>query len=324
MALRYLLPKGGQFYKANLHCHSTCSDGFLSPQALKAAYKARGYHIIAYTDHRVCVDHQDLCDDQFLALNGSELDDLTNAEETGWQKACHICAISQEGAILDPMIQLLHGGPDAFRKTIRQLSKNKFIVHYNHPVWSAHCTSDFLPLKEISGFEIYNHCSQVYGMEGDAIHEFMLFLKNGNRAYPVAADDNHNQPHKYRRVSDSFGGFNIIKAPELTYNSIIAALLQGHTYASTGPEIYEYVLDGMRLSITCSPVAKAILKTSSIGLNSQNFRIMDFPTSPSIFQMPTGLLVFYCMQTMVPTHVLIPFMKNFGALKMAGKGLHND
>ena len=157
MALRYLLPIGGQFYKANLHCHSTCSDGFLSPQALKAAYKARGYHIIAYTDHRVCVDHQDLCDDQFLALNGSELDDLTNAEETGWQKACHICAISQEGAILDPMIQLLHGGPDAFRKTIRQLSKNKFIVHYNHPVWSAHCTSDFLPLKEISGFEIYNH-----------------------------------------------------------------------------------------------------------------------------------------------------------------------
>ena len=275
MALRYLLPKGGQFYKANLHCHSTCSDGFLSPQALKAAYKARGYHIIAYTDHRVCVDHQDLCDDQFLALNGSELDDLTNAEETGWQKACHICAISQEGAILDPMIQLLHGGPDAFRKTIRQLSKNKFIVHYNHPVWSAHCTSDFLPLKEISGFEIYNHCSQVYGMEGDAIHEFMLFLKNGNRAYPVAADDNHNQPHKYRRVSDSFGGFNMIKAPELTYNSIIAALLQGHTYASTGPEIYEYVLDGMRLSITCSTVAKAILKTSSIGLNSQNIILQN-------------------------------------------------
>ena len=100
-------------------------------------------------------------------------------------------------------------------------------------------------------------------------------LKNGNRAYPVAADDNHNQPHKYRRVSDSFGGFNMIKAPELTYNSIIAALLQGHTYASTGPEIYEYVLDGMRLSITCSPVAKAILKTSSIGLNSQNIILQN-------------------------------------------------
>ena len=31
---KYLLPPGGQFYKANLHCHTTCSDGNLSPEAV--------------------------------------------------------------------------------------------------------------------------------------------------------------------------------------------------------------------------------------------------------------------------------------------------
>ena len=40
---KYLLPETGHFYKANLHAHSTLSDGRLTPEELKAAYKAHGY-----------------------------------------------------------------------------------------------------------------------------------------------------------------------------------------------------------------------------------------------------------------------------------------
>ena len=32
---RWLLPEEGSFYKANLHCHSTYSDGQLTPEELK-------------------------------------------------------------------------------------------------------------------------------------------------------------------------------------------------------------------------------------------------------------------------------------------------
>ena len=35
---KYLLPEGGNFYKANLHCHSNVSDGALSPAELKKIY----------------------------------------------------------------------------------------------------------------------------------------------------------------------------------------------------------------------------------------------------------------------------------------------
>ena len=52
---KYLLPQGGNYYKANLHCHSTVSDGHLSPLELKNLYKSMGYSIIAYTDHRIMV-----------------------------------------------------------------------------------------------------------------------------------------------------------------------------------------------------------------------------------------------------------------------------
>jgi len=40
---KYLLPESGNFYKANLHCHSTLSDGNLTPEQLKKAYMDKGY-----------------------------------------------------------------------------------------------------------------------------------------------------------------------------------------------------------------------------------------------------------------------------------------
>lgn len=33
----FLLPETGHFYKANLHCHSTVSDGSRTPEEIKTA-----------------------------------------------------------------------------------------------------------------------------------------------------------------------------------------------------------------------------------------------------------------------------------------------
>ena len=50
---KYLLPESGNFYKANLHCHTTLSDGRLTPEEIKELYKSQGYSIVAYTDHNI-------------------------------------------------------------------------------------------------------------------------------------------------------------------------------------------------------------------------------------------------------------------------------
>ena len=39
---KYLLPENVNWYRANMHCHSNISDGSLSPEELKEAYKNRG------------------------------------------------------------------------------------------------------------------------------------------------------------------------------------------------------------------------------------------------------------------------------------------
>ena len=70
-------------------------------------------------------------------------------------------------------------------------------------------------------------------------------------------------------MTDSFGAYTVIKAKELTYESIISALDAGHVYASTGPEVLEYTLCGKKLSIKCSPASRVILKSAMVGINKQ-------------------------------------------------------
>ena len=95
---KYLLPENGNFYKANLHCHTTLSDGRLTPEEIKELYKSQGYSIVAYTDHNILIPHNDLSDDAFLALNGLEMD--TNEHEVipcpKYNKTSHVCYIALE------------------------------------------------------------------------------------------------------------------------------------------------------------------------------------------------------------------------------------
>ena len=53
---KFLIAEEGNFYKANLHCHTTVSDGSMTPEEVKAHYKAAGYSILALTDHHIIGD----------------------------------------------------------------------------------------------------------------------------------------------------------------------------------------------------------------------------------------------------------------------------
>ena len=91
---KILLPEENatlNYYKANLHCHSTISDGTKTPEQLKEDYKAHGYSILSITDHEVFIPHSELSDSEFLMLNGYEIE----ASGTGG-KTCHLCFVALE------------------------------------------------------------------------------------------------------------------------------------------------------------------------------------------------------------------------------------
>ena len=60
-------------FKANLHAHTTLSDGKLTPEQSVEAYKAKGYQILALTDHEAPCVHHGFTTDDFLMLTGMEI-----------------------------------------------------------------------------------------------------------------------------------------------------------------------------------------------------------------------------------------------------------
>lgn len=67
----YITPQAKQ-YRANLHSHSTLSDGRLTPEQLVEAYREAGYSILAITDHEAPYDHTALSTPDLLLLTGYE------------------------------------------------------------------------------------------------------------------------------------------------------------------------------------------------------------------------------------------------------------
>lgn len=264
METKYLLPRTGSFYKANLHCHTTVSDGRLLPEEVKRVYREKGYQIVAYTDHRQYVNHSDLNDESFLALAGYEVDindggrRLTNTEKT-----YHFNLYDTDPSVPKECIlpDALYEDIGAINRYISEMTGQGFLVCYNHPYWSVQNYDDYKDLRGCFAMEIYNHGCELEGMYGYNPQAYDEMLRTGNRLFCVAADDNHNAARPDSYYWDSCGGFTMIKAASLSYGAVIEALRQGHFYASTGPEIHDiYIEDGV-LQITCSEVDKIYVLT---------------------------------------------------------------
>ena len=274
-----LLPAEGNFYKANLHCHTTVSDGTMTPQQVKDHYKSQGYSIVAYTDHCVLIPHPELKDNDFLPLNGIEIEVVAkdDIEPIPRRKHNHICYIALEeqnstmpflskGCIWGNSVawkdkikwnrenHIRTFTPECINEMIRWGKEDGFFVTYNHPAWSQERYEDYMAYEGMDAMEIMNFDSYQngYGDYNPRVYDDMLL--GGKRIYAIAADDNHN-------LRSSCGAWTMIKAPALEYRTITKAMEAGHFYASNGPEIHALWFEDGQVHLTCSDAVRIICST---------------------------------------------------------------
>lgn len=278
--IKHLLPNVEKYFKANLHTHTTVSDGALTPEETKAAYVQRGYQIIAYTDHEVCVPHPELADENFLPLTSYELAFNPVGEYKFLRKTYHLCFIAKDPdnrwQVYDPNITVGNSGKyadqvvcDGFEPrgysleqvndAIARANAHGFLVAYNHPSWSLQDYTDYSELKGLWAMEVYNnHCNRV-GFDDNNSQVYQDLLNLGNHLFPLATDDFHRLPHP----NFIAGGWVMVGAEKLDYPSVITALEQGDFYASTGPAIHSLTLEGTTLKITCDDAKHIMLFSQS-------------------------------------------------------------
>ena len=282
-------------YRANLHCHTTISDGSKSPEEMKEFYKAHGYSAIAFTDHEAFLTHNDLTDDSFVALNGYEL-----SVSDGWgpySKCCHICFVALEpdndidvcyhrtqylwgnAAGYRDKIKFDENQPDFVReytaeginRLIKRGRDGGFFVTYNHPTWSLEDYSNYMGYEGMNAMEIVNYGCVAAGYDDDNGHAYDDMLRGGKRIFCVATDDNHNGHPDSSPLCDSFGGCTVILAPRLGYRELTSALERGEFYAVSGtsthrgPEIKSLVWEDGKVTIKTSAARNICLLTGSRG-----------------------------------------------------------
>lgn len=260
--IRYLLPEEGRFYKANLHSHSTCSDGRFTPEELKHMYMEKGYQIIAYTDHNRLIPHNDLTDGDFLAINGLEIGYGEFPKEDQRYTVRRNCDIGMLAPNPSITTHLPHQtgfyNTQTTLETMKLYREAGFFVIYNHPAWSMERFCDYAPYVDMHAMEIFNYGSYTSGFDECNAHVYDDMLLSGKRIFCIATDDNHNKVGR----PDSFGGFTMIKAERLDYSTILDALFAGHFYASQGPEIKSlYVDEEDVLHVVTSPAVRIAITT---------------------------------------------------------------
>lgn len=229
----------GSWYKGNLHCHSTESDGKKPPADVVAWYKSRGYDFLSLTDHRKVTEvNGDL---KFLTIPGVELN--TRDVREGRVGLYHVVGI---GVSSDCDCRV-DDDPQRLIDAIREAGGLPFVAH---PKWSGNIVDEeFLQLENYIGIECLNYASAVENNTGQGDIYWDMLSLSGKRVFGIATDDSHSLE------GDAGGGWLMVKAESLTSQAILEAIEKGHFYASAGPEIHEVTISDGVISVECSQAA---------------------------------------------------------------------
>ena len=143
---------------------------------------------------------------------------------------------------------------------MRTARENGFFVTYNHPTWSMEDMADIQHYHGMHAMEIVNYGCVAEGWDDRNEAEYDSMLREGKRIFAVATDDNHNHRSLESPIGrDSFGGYVMIKAPELEYRAITKALENGDFYASEGgPNITSLWFEDGKMHVECDGAKRIV------------------------------------------------------------------
>ena len=284
--MKKIFSQNDNFYKVNLHAHTTESDGKLTPEQLKEVYKSYGYSALAITDHEFMIDHTELNDDDFIIIPGYEYAINLGGPWSDRIKSCHLnifpkkahnykmVCYNRENLWLQSQFELEHKfqfvGDGDYKKThtiecfneiIKIANQNEMFVMLNHPTWSLLSYDVVAGFDGLWGIEVFNTGAMKVGTGAYETNFYDLLLQQGKRLFCTATDDCHQSMPPEEPCSQMCCGYVMVKARELSHEALIDSLLNGDFYSSTGPVIRELYIDKNRLYIKCDPCRSMYLKT---------------------------------------------------------------
>ena len=243
---------GGNWYKGNLHTHTTNSDGDSSPEEVARWYKEHRYQFLVLTDHNYLTGVESLnagagAAEGFLVIRGEEVTDRFG------KKPIHVNALNP-ASLVSPqggtsVIEVLQRNVDAIRRA-------SGLPSINHPNFGWAITPEELGrVQNDRLFEVYNGHPQVNNLGGGgfpSLEQMWDFvLGSGRVLYGIAVDDAHHFQKLGPQYSNPGRGWVSVRARELSVAALMEALERGDFYASSGVVLsdVERLAGGLKVTI---------------------------------------------------------------------------
>jgi hypothetical protein len=229
------------WYKGNIHTHTTKSDGDEEPERVARWYRRHGYDFLVLSDH----NHLTLLDysdgkrrfKRPLMIPGEEV----SASILGGLVPIHINGIGISRVVepidADSVVATIQANVDAILEA-------GGIASINHP--NFRWAFDHEAIKEIVGaslLEVFNGHPLVnlHGAPGKLTNEQIWdgVLTAGRPIFGVATDDSHNYHDFTPDLGNPGRGWVVVNASELSQGAIVEGLASGQFYASTGVTLAE-------------------------------------------------------------------------------------
>ena len=233
----------GSWLRCALHAHTNRSDGELAPRHLARHYARAGYDVLAITDHWRITDDDSV--DRLLVIPSVELNCILPGARDGHVLGYGVSAdeaelheLAQEHADLQVTSDWIeaHGG----------------IAFLAHPYWTGVTPGLELP-DNVVGMEVYNAGCELETGRGSSVVHWDELLESGRLCPGIAGDDSHYPAY------DSDLAWTWVKAAERSQAAVLAALVEGSCYSSTGPLIHDIVREGDSVEVRCTPCRSVTL-----------------------------------------------------------------
>ena len=212
----------GDYRKVQLHCHTTASDGRLSPAQLLRMYKAAGYAFVFITDHNRVTREDSLDDAGFLALPGTE-DTVTGPP------AFPLPVLGPHLGCLFVESPTRRGGA---QERIDRTASEGGLASLCHPSWTGNLWTGRWPVRTaaaLRGYQLVEVWNPHSRSDRDTrLWSSVLRAKGAQEpVWGVAVDDCHH-PRQFNR------GWIMAKVTAVSAGALRQALRAGAFYASTG------------------------------------------------------------------------------------------
>ena len=271
-----------KWFKGNIHCHTTNSDGGATPMDLVRYYKEAGFDFVSITDHNHITYQKEtgFSAQEILVIPGSEYTRTAKLPEAKVPTQTHVNGIglSQEFQFKKRAMTTVE---ESLQFDVNQVDAQGGFSVLNHPNWKwSFGMEEILAIKNVDAFEIFNG-SWDANNEGTPNRPSMEkiwdeLLSQGKRIWAVAADDCHflpdpSVPVKYTPAT----GWIHVEGESLTTESVLQALKEGRFYASTGIELHSINLSPDRIGLTIKPAAQVEFYTTYIGKNGKTLAVEE-------------------------------------------------